>query len=173
MKDIVHNRYIILIFNSKKTINIFLSLFFLFFAPLVSKAQNKCAFASFDSITVSYTLPFTTYARIYYCKDSARITATSFFSRFEDEKIMLFDDTTTARFLQLLENSVFIRQPIIRYKNMIVTDCEYIKVYCYKNGRIKKEQVLNYGLGELSKEYKPFDEWLNDLINNLFPSIDK
>lgn len=140
-----------------------LVLFLLAFASQM-QAQKRVDYKDFDSIKVSYIAFMGLYADIHYCRDSTTMTFSSYIA---GDTVVKFDDTTTSRFLQRLQNGVFDGESLKEYKDMLITDCPYVSVYCYGKGKLEYSKSIDYGMGELTPEYKRFDDWLNDLFDQL------
>ena len=128
------------------------------------QAQKRVDYKDFDSIKVSYIAFLGIIADIHYCKDSTTMAFSSFIA---GDTAVMFDDTTTARFLQLLNTGVFDDESLKKYKDMIITDCPCVSVSCYRKGKLKYSKFIDYGMGELTPKYKRFNDWLNDIFDQL------
>jgi hypothetical protein len=138
-------------------------LLLLILAPRM-QAQKRVNYKDFDSINVSYIAFLGIIADIHYCRDSTTMTFSSFV---DGDTVVKFDDTTTARFLQRLQNGVFDDESLKKYKDMIITDCPCVSVSCYRKGKLKYSKYIDYGMGELTPKYKRFNDWLTDIFDQL------
>lgn len=128
------------------------------------QAQKRVDYKEFDSIKVSHIAFLGIFADIHYCKDSTTMTFSSYIA---GDTAVKFDDATTARFLQLLNIGVFNDESLKQYKDMIITDCPCVSVSCYSKGKLKYSKFIDYGMGELTPKYKRFNDWLNDIFDQL------